>query len=1303
MKRIAQSLLLWILTCLASSALASEQILLHHINTKGYAVRMVHRDVNGIVWLGTTSGLLSLPQLESRNPSGYHRNLGHANMSIKRISGDSQGRMWIKSIYNENYLYNPLRNELVEDTPTMLAGKGIDVTSEFTVQTDKDDRLWIWKDNRLYCLEKEADQAELISLDSEERLQNVYVKGKLLAAITQKTFYWISTEKKQIMQSLPLPPGVNLRDHLFISNDDTVWIWGSNKVWRNEGDQWVCMLQTASDVTTIAQDDESRLWISSQSDGIYICDHQCQLITRLQNTPGDNYSLQNNQISGISYEPAGQAMWIFYTKGGLSVYSKKDNNLLLHVINDPTDAGAFTDVLAFVPDKDRRSMWMALEDRGVWRVDEQGYKNEISGGSAVALHASGNGDLWAGIYRQGLVRKSANGQEKCYLEGSSPFAIAEDEHGHIFTALLGMGVWELDPVTEEATDTELGSKYVFDLEFRQQNLYAAATEGLFVRGRNRTWELLHEGHYRYLDIDSQGNFWLIGNEGSEGLTLLSPDGQQIELPEDLKTAPLKSLTIDKNDAVWALTSTELLKLCYHPDEEEPLERYSFNISTGAQQAFYNLHTTFVDDNGILWLGATTGYQSIDTHSLTAQTQKMSEARQLALGAISINDNILSPGKAFNGRVLLDKDVIFTRQLELRYNENNIVIECSQSGNNGYSTDAYYYQVKGFSTNWYPIEGHAIILSNLPPGSYEILTRTQSTEAYELLTIHIAPPFWLSWWAFCLYVLFLAALIYGITRYYHNRRAYQLKLRKLELQQEQQAQINDMKQRFFTNISHDLRTPLSLIIGPVEELMRSEEVNKEQLQTSLSMVQRNAQHLLTLVNQILDFRRLEIGKEKLLLSYGDIVSQISNVCESFRLKAEKEHIRFAFIPSVERVETMLDRDKTTKIMMNLLSNAFKFTDAGGRITVRLDISDRQIVIAVEDTGTGISQEDKEHLFERFYQSDQNTRASMGSGIGLHIVREYVHLQGGEITVSDNEAEGQGSIFRFTLPLKKSETPHDDKTTEIKEEKIETPQEEREEEQEELSSEEQIPTLLIVDDNLDLLTYMSQSLHSSYEMLTATNGEEALRLLREKDVDLIISDVMMPVMDGLELCRRVKTEIETSHIPVVLLTAKAMTSDELKGLEAGADDYVTKPFSMDILRQRVHNLLERTRQHHERFAKEVDIEPSDITVTSLDEQFISHAIDIVEQHIAEPDFSVEQLSEEIGVHRAQLYKKLQNLTGKSPLQFIRILRLKRGKQLLEQSGMYVSEVAYKVGFNSPRLFAKYFKEEFGVTPKEFTKQE
>jgi len=1274
---------------------AEEQIRFHQVNTKGYLVRAICRDADNIVWFGTTSGLVSLPQLMSNAPHAYHRPFKAVNMSIRKINENRQGGFWVKTLYNDVLYYNPRTNEFEEDTKKLFAEMGIHVEREYTVETDSEN-FWLWKDAKLYWKKKEKTKVEMLTVNADETLKAVKSASYSIYALTDKLLYTYSTGSRRSVRRSPLPEGYNMRDHLFVSNDDRPLIWAENKVWMldNNG-AWVLCAQVGTDVTGVSQDSQSRYWVSTQSDGIYLYDQKGQLITHLVYNPGKSNGLQSNYVEMIYYDESAQAMWVSYTKGGLSVYTGDGQNMLLKDIIDSLQNEINTDVLTFAPAAGQEGLLIGLEERGVYYHGKDGDKNIIGHGSAISLHTGEDGTLWVGMYRHGLIHKTSDGKEHLHFNGKSPFAIAEDRQGHLFTALLGFGVWQMDIKTGETTKMNHVPNYVFDLEYNDRKLYAASTVGLFVKQEDRDWKKLYDGHFRYLQIDRYGYIWLLGNEGSEGLTLLSPTGEKQSLPHNLEAAPLKSIAMDGDGNVWTVSSTELWMIKHCPEEKESLKCYPFTINEESQQVFYNTHTSYVDSWGILWLGTANGYQEIDTKRLRAVSKDTMQVRRLTIGAIRVNDNVLSPGQPFNGRILLEKDVMFTTHLDLRYNENNLVIECSPLWGNGMMSVPYQYQLKGLSDDWHPFEGNSIILSNLSPGDYQLYTRTQFSKENLLLTIHISAPFWLSWWAIVLYLLLMASMVYGVLHYYHNRRKYQEQVRELQRQQEQQTQMNEMKLRFFTNISHDLRTPLSLIIGPIEELLKTVESKH---QPALRMIHRNANNLLSLVNQVLDFRRLEFGKEKLVLTYGDIVSVVGDTCVLFSQKAEKGHIHFSFMPNVERVNTVFDHDKTTKIMMNLLSNAFKFTEAGGTIMVKLDVTDGHILITVSDTGVGISEEDRTRIFERFYQSDDSYRTSaMGSGIGLHIVREYVHLQGGEITVDSNVKEGRGCVFSFSLPLKKS-SEQVVETVGVAQPMEHHTEEEGQEEAE--TQEKQMLTLLLVDDNQDLLEYMSTNLSDSYHLITATNGKEALLQLQQADVDLIVSDVMMPEIDGLELCRRIKEHIETSHIPVILLTAKAMTSDELQGLQAGADDYVTKPFSMDVLRQRIYNLLERSRHLHERFAREIDIAPSEITVTSLDQQFIAHAIEIVEAHMADPDFSVEQLSDEMGVHRAQLYKKLQHLTGKSPLQFVRILRLKRGKQLLEQSGLYVSEVAYQVGFNSPRIFSKYFKEEFGVTPKDFT---
>lgn len=399
--------------------------------------------------------------------------------------------------------------------------------------------------------------------------------------------------------------------------------------------------------------------------------------------------------------------------------------------------------------------------------------------------------------------------------------------------------------------------------------------------------------------------------------------------------------------------------------------------------------------------------------------------------------------------------------------------------------------------------------------------------------------------------------------------------------------------------------------------------------------------------------------------------------------------FQYHPDVEKLYVVIDAEKINKIMYNILSNAFKFTPDNGTICVLLEHDDDNIKIIVSDSGQGIADEDKERIFQRFYQAD-NESHSAGSGIGLHIVKEYVRMHGGSVNVSDNSP--CGAVFTIILP-NGSKDSQDESGSEI-EDNAETCDEDS-------TATARRFTILVADDNQDLCTFIADSLSTEYNVLTAADGEEALQMLRKNTVNLVVSDIMMPKIDGLELCKKIKTDIKWSHIPVILLTAKSADMSIVEGLQQGADDYITKPFNIEHLRLRVQKFIDWTATSHRTFRQKIEVAPSEITITPLDEKFVEQAIAIVEKHIADTEYSVEQLGHDLGMSRTNLYKKLITLTGKGPHDFIRTIRLKRAYQLLEKSQMNISEIAYNVGYSSPKRFSENFKNEYGMTPSEFVK--
>ena len=560
---------------------------------------------------------------------------------------------------------------------------------------------------------------------------------------------------------------------------------------------------------------------------------------------------------------------------------------------------------------------------------------------------------------------------------------------------------------------------------------------------------------------------------------------------------------------------------------------------------------------------------------------------------------------------------------------------------------------------------------------------------------------MSWWAYLLYAAGLVVVLFLARYRMLKREREKFHLQQIENEVAKNEEINNMKFRFFTNVSHELRTPLTLIISPLEGMLK--ETTDELQSTRLQLMYRNAQRLLHLVNQLLDFRKGEMSTHQLSLSEGDIISYVHSVCNSFLLMADKKHIQFSFFSGIDTFSMAFDADKVGKIVMNLLSNAFKFTPEGGRVTVMIEHvtgTPDTLEIKIADTGIGISDVDKEHIFDRFYQADhKGVEETTGNGIGLSLVRDFVTLHEGEVKVFDNI--GTGSVFVIQFPVKHVETqvqlPEETGMSVGDEEDREMKEEVREE-----TGRKDSPLLLVVDDNEDFRIFMRYSLELQYRVKLAVNGNEAWEMMQEELPDLVISDVMMPQMDGNELCRLIKQDKRTAHIPVILLTARQNTEAKLEGLQTGADDYVTKPFNMTILVLRIRKLIELSRYHRVTQGM-IDPAPSEIVITSLDEKLIEKAIKYVEDNMSRTELSVEELSRELGMSRVHLYKKLLQITGKTPIEFIRVIRLKRAAQLLRESQLHVSEVAFEVGFNNPKYFSRYFKDEFGVLPSVYQEKE
>jgi signal transduction histidine kinase/DNA-binding response OmpR family regulator len=632
---------------------------------------------------------------------------------------------------------------------------------------------------------------------------------------------------------------------------------------------------------------------------------------------------------------------------------------------------------------------------------------------------------------------------------------------------------------------------------------------------------------------------------------------------------------------------------------------------------------------------------------------------------------------------------------------------------------YRYKLEGFDDVWVNA-GHNTFLSysNIPPGKYTLkINASPHNQYYEediaSIQIHMKPPPWKSWWAYTGYGLVVASIVFTIFSLYlaKVRKEQSLELEHAEL--EKTREIEQAKTSFFTNVSHEFRTPLTLIINPLVSLIKGESKGKES--QLYQMMLKNARNLRTMIDQILDISKLDARKMKLQVKSVELSSFSRQVLSSFNSMANAHNIQFDFQSPLVPVYAWVDPDKYEKILNNLLSNAFKFTPRGGKIDVTIELESddpniehenkdpEYVKVIVEDTGVGISEDKATNIFNRFYQVDEGPiEGTSGTGIGLALVREYVEMHGGNVSVESQPEHG--AKFTVSLPLGKDHLEEDEfekaDKSEITEELLQSEIVIAQSVKESLpEAPEEAPLILIVDDHPDMLSYISGRLKDQYRILEAENGNVAMELAHEHVPDLVISDVMMPEMDGYELCQHLKDNQSTCHIPVILLTAKADKDSKLEGLGLGADDYIPKPFDLDLLIARSNNLIEQRIRLRKIFNEELLISKKHSQLGSRDEKLIKKIVEVVETSIEDPELSVEKLGKEVGLSRTQLYRKLVALSNQKPTEFIRTIRLRKAAEMIRHDTGSISEIAFAVGFNSLSYFTQSFKETYGMSPSKY----
>ena len=653
----------------------------------------------------------------------------------------------------------------------------------------------------------------------------------------------------------------------------------------------------------------------------------------------------------------------------------------------------------------------------------------------------------------------------------------------------------------------------------------------------------------------------------------------------------------------------------------------------------------------------------------------------------------------------------SQTISLEAGDKNIEIDFSSLNYAFPDKIKYAYKMDGVDDDWVYVRGDRqfAFYNQLPKGKRTFYLKT--TDVNGLWSNYVAevqvfkqPAFYETLWAYVSYVIFVLLCLYLFYRRMKRRMQLRHELRIAQIDKEKSEELVQTKLRYFTNISHDLLTPLRIIPCLIDDA----EMTSNNRISQLSMIRSNVNKLRRLLQQILDFRKVESGNMKLAVSKGDVISFVDDVCRvNFAPLMRKKNQTFTFMAKDKHLTGYFDRDKLDKIVSNLLSNACKYTKDGGDIKLLMELlfefGHRQLRIQVIDTGEGIAPADLENIFKRFYTAN-NRDESESNGIGLSLTKDLVELHHGTIGV---ESElGKGSTFTVDLPIDKDSYEEYElmegelSANNVKADVIL--------ENEELTDSETVENLrtadnhlLLVEDNEELLYLMERILSRHYHVLIAKDGLEALDIIKDNEIDIIISDVMMPEMDGLELCRTLKSNLETSHIPIILLTAKNTAEDRIECYNAGADGYISKPFELKILEARINNFIMHKKNKQEEFRTNVEVNIDSLETSSIDKEFLDKVISVIKSNMSEGDFDVVQLADALAVSKSSLYRKMKIATGLSPIEFIRNIRLKHGSQLLKDRSISVAEVAYECGFSNPKYFATCFKEEFGVTPKEYQK--
>lgn len=1334
------------------------------------SVNAIIKDRYGLLWFGTEDGL---DRYDGINLTVYRHKPEAAQSlpanEVLALHEDGAGNLWIGTSGGGLSRYDRQKNVFITHPtigPNALPNKVVR-----GITSDKEGNIWIVHFAGVNILDPKTGKLQKLTLPIGQKEHESPIEGMTIFRDsryriwvgTNRGLFFFNAPTRSFTGYFPLTPdtSVGAANQVNVITEDkggNIWVGTNNGL---------SMQQPGSDVfkdyprqlangsapngnaiSTIAVDG-NRLWLGTAA-GLEIFDIKTGETREFRLDYRNIYSLTASGIRHIYIDNRG-IYWVGTLGGGVNKYDRNLNlfNMVRSNFYDPQGLNAPV-VMAFA-EAPNNNVYVGTQGGGLslFNVSTklfQPYTIKSARPNAgryltiLTLEKSSRGQLLLGTNGEGLIlfdpatkayRQLWLGSKPGDLNANDIYCIYEDRAGNTWVGTNGSGI------------NVLNSNY--QVIKRLTPLPKAANDSF----------LPINGYIRDIKEDADGNIWIATHGG--GIATYFPasgkfniyNTENSKLPNDI----IETLLVDPRGYVWAATFGSGLVA---------IERSTGKIRTFSEKegiANSTVYEVLMDAAGRIWISTNKGISSIDPKTGAINNYNHHNGLQnnnfvRGAGLRTANGTLFFGGlegfNYFNPKYLkkntnipsvlltdlkvanqsvrqsedgpLKEDIAIAKEIHLDFKQN---FSISYVGLNYTAPEQnqYAFKLEGFDKDWnYVGSTTTASYTNLDPGTYTFRVKASNNDGIwneegHAIKVYVHPPFWRSNYAYAFYLFAFVGLLFysrhlGIQRI---NRKFALEQERYRTEQERKEvlrihELDQLKIKFLTNLSHEFRTPISLILGPADHLLAQEK--DPQAKSHLYRIKRNAKRLVNLVNQLLDFRKMEEKELTLQLSEGELVSFIREAADAFNDLSERKKINLTFHSEIESLHTRFDHDKIERILFNVLSNAFKFTLEGGHIALRVKPADnpaegpeKWVSIQIRDTGVGIAPDKKERIFERFFQDNSATAIlNQGTGIGLAITKEFVHLHGGTISV-DSEQE-VGTTFTIQLPFVELNAPQIADST-VTEEATENVEAAPTDELEEVSTatapvvraSSAKPSVLLVEDNEDFRSYLKDHLQTNYTVLEAANGKEGWQKALGQHPQLVVSDISMPIMDGIALSRKIKSDKRTSHIPVILLTALTGEEDQLQGLQTGASDYITKPFNYEVLNTKIKNLLVLNDTLKTTYTRQIKVQAPEMHIESDDEKLMKAITVYLEENLTNPQLSVEELSRNVGMSRSSLYNKLLELTGQTPVEFIRSVKLEKAAVLLEKSDMTIAQVAYSVGFSTPNYFAKSFKSKYNLLPSEY----